>query len=64
MSKANDGGFSLTLKHIEDFIKSADNPPKRQLIAPNWEIAQQWSKQYPGYDILVSAKHVPKKDKL
>lgn len=60
MSKAADSGSSLTIEDIERFIASGDNPPKRELVAPNYEIAKQWEEQYPGYTILVSAKHIPK----
>jgi hypothetical protein len=61
MTKAANSGASLTVEHIQAFIDSADSPPPRkQLFAPNLEIAKAWSKQYPGYDILLSSEHLPK----
>lgn len=64
MSKTTDSGYSLTEDDIKRFIESADNPPVHELVAPNWEIAKQWEKQYPSYTILVSAKHIPPIDTI
>lgn len=63
MNKSTDSGYSLTAEDIERFIASGDNPPRRELVAPNYEIAKQWAKQYPSCTILVSPKMLPTKPK-
>ncbi len=64
MAETVSSGDSLTEQHILDFIESADRPRKKmQLVAPNWEIAQLWSKQYPDCEILVSSNMLPPKER-
>jgi hypothetical protein len=58
MSKATDSSGSLTIDDINRFIATADEPHRQgiTLVAPSEQIAKEWSKQYPGCTILLSAK--------
>lgn len=48
-------GDSLTVEALQRFIDSDFSGNSRTLVAPNQTVADLWSKQYPGWTILLSA---------